>query len=749
MKEEKSKVVSHLAWSAGPGCHGGCGVRLHISNGRVEKIEGDPAHPYNQGRLCPRALALKEYIYHPDRLRKPLRRIGARGEGKWEEIPWEEAYNYIEERMKYIRNKYGAESMVFIQGTGRNVGGWLVLLAYAYGSPNWVQGGISGNSCYHPRLGSMTITMGNVAMPDASQFLPRRYDDPEWVVPQCLILWGQNPVFTCTDGFYGHWVVDLLKRGTELIVIDPTYSWIASKAVIWLQIRPGTDGALALGMLNVIINEELYDREFVEKWTYGFDKLKQRVQEYPPHKVAEITWIPEEQIIAAARLFAESKPACIQMGVPIDMAPQGVHVANAIIALWSITGNIDVPGGMVLATYAFGVAPYPMSQEAVEKIYGNQLSADQRKKRLGVETFGMVREFHWRAHPNIVTEAMLTGKPYPIKAAWIAGNNLLVTGANPQKLYEAFRKLEFIVVCDLFMTPTAAKLADIILPAASFPERDVLRAWWCPLNAYEKAVVVEDCKPDEEICLELARRLNPNIPWKTPKDVFNYMLKDAGLTFEEVKKKGYIFPPPGHPSRPYRRYERGLLRKDGKPGFNTPTGRVELYSTLLEKWGHDPLPYYEEPHMSPISTPELAHKYPLILTTGRRNPVYFHSEHRMVPVLREFAFYPDVEIHPETAKSLGIREGDWVWIENPYGRCKRKVKYNENLHPRVVEVSHGWWLPELGSPDFGVEEINVNKLIPDTFGETGFGGGQYKSLLCRIYKAEEGITGLSEGGEIA
>lgn len=741
---DTDEIVQSLAWSAGPGCHGGCGVLLHVKDGKLQKIEGNANHPYNQGRLCPRALVLKEYMYHPDRLKKPLKRVGKRGEGKWQEMSWGETYDYMEEKMREIRDNYGAESMVFVQGTGRNVGGWLVMLAYAYGSPNWLQGGISGNSCYHPRLGSMAITEGAVAMPDAAQFLPQKYDDPDWVVPECTILWGQNPIPTCTDGFYGHWFVDLMRRGTKFIVIDPTYTWMASKADIWLQIRPGTDGALALSMLNVIINEGLYDREFVEKWTYGFDKLRQRVQDYPPSRVSEITWIPEEKIVETARFFATSHPANIQMGVPIDMAAQGVHVSNAIVSLWAITGNIDIPGGMVLAAYAFGVVPYPMSQEAVNKIYGDRIDEAQLKKRIGTETFGMVRDFHWRAQADMVTKAMLTGEPYPIKAAWIAGNNALVTGANPNQLLRAFDSLEFIVVADLFMSPTAARLADVVLPAATFPERDVLRAWWSPLNAFERAVTVEDCKPDEEICLEMARRLNPNLPWKTAKDLFNYMLKNAGLTFEAVRDKGWMFPPRGHPSRPYKRYEKGLLRKDGKPGFNTPTGKVELYSTLLEKWGHDPLPYYEEPQMSPVSTPELAKEYPLILTSGRRTSTYYHSEHRMIRSLRELEPYPDMEIHPETARLLGIGDGDWVWIENPSGRCKRKARYSDRLHPKVVEVSHGWWLPEKAAEGFGVDEVNINLLIPDRYGETGFGGGEYKSLLCKVYVAGSGIEGLYE-----
>lgn len=264
------------------------------------------------------------------------------------------------------------------------------------------------------------------------------------------------------------------------------------------------------------------------------------------------------------------------------------------------------------------------------------------------------------------------------------------------------------------------------------------------MNAFEKAVTVDDCKPDEEICLEMANRLNPDIPWQTPEDLFNHLLRDTGYTFEEVKEEGWMFPPKGHDSRPYGRHEKGLLREDGEPGFSTPTGKIELYSTLLDDWGHDPLPHYEEPDMSPQGSPELAEKYPLILTTGRRKSPFFHSEHRMVSSLREMDPAPDMELHPETAKSLGIEEGDWVWIENQYGRCKRKVKLSDHLNPQVVEVSHGWWLPEKSEEDYGVEIVNVNRLIPDKYGSTGFGGGQYKSLLCKVYKADKGIEGLYE-----
>ena len=294
---EADKIVKTVTWSAGPGCHGGCGVFIHIKDGKLRKMEGNPDHPYNNGRLCPRALAIKEFIYHPDRLRSPLKRAGKRGENKWEKISWEEAYDLIEHKMGQIRDDHGAESMVFIQGTGRNVGGWLLLVAYSYGSPNWLQGGLTGNSCFHPRLVCMRMTQGDYTVPDCSQFFQERYDHPEFELPETIMIWGQNPANTCNDGFMATWIIDCMKQGSKSIVIDPIYTWVASKADIWLQIRPGTDGALALGLLHVIINEGLYDKAFVEKWTHGFDKLSERVQEYPPERSLRLPGFPRRRLL--------------------------------------------------------------------------------------------------------------------------------------------------------------------------------------------------------------------------------------------------------------------------------------------------------------------------------------------------------------------------------------------------------------------------------------------------------------------
>ena len=268
MSNSGSKIVRTTTWSAGPGCHGGCGVLAHIKDGKLVKIEGDPDHPWNQGRLCARALAMTQYVENPDRLRKPLRRVGERGEGKWEEISWDEAFDLIEARMKKIRKEHGPESVVFSMGTGRDIGPWICMLAYAFGSPN-VMFALSGNACYSPRIAAIDAVQGDFCVFDAGQWLEKRYDDPRYKVPECMIIWGYNIPATCPDNLFGHWIIDLMKKGTKIIAIDPRLSFFASRAKHWLQVRPGADAALAMGFLRVVLDEKLYDRSWVKRWTNG------------------------------------------------------------------------------------------------------------------------------------------------------------------------------------------------------------------------------------------------------------------------------------------------------------------------------------------------------------------------------------------------------------------------------------------------------------------------------------------------
>ena len=290
---------------------------------------------------------------------------------------------------------------------------------------------------------------------------------------------------------------------------------------------------------------------------------------------------------------------------------------------------------------------------------------------------------------------------------------------------------------DLFMNPTT-QLADVVLPSASFLEKDSLRSWWVPLQSINKAITVDECKPDVEINFELAKRFDPDFRWDNIYQLFDEIVEPAGLTFKELQEKGWVFPPEGHPSHPYKRFEKGLLRPDKKPGFQTPSGKVELYSVLREDWGLEPVAHYEEPPFTPVTMPDMVEKYPLILSTGRRSPVFYHTEHRNIPWLREIDPDPTIEIHPDTAKQHNISHGDWVWVENWMGRSKFKAKVTLVVPEWMVMIAHGWWFPEEPGEEpslYGVWKSNASMLIPMGYqGKDGL-GAPIKHLLCKIYRA--------------
>lgn len=810
MKVKKREVIRTTTWSAGPGCHGGCGVLAYMEDGRLKKIEGDETHPWNQGRLCARVLAMKQYVEHPLRLKRPMIRKGERGSGKWEEISWEKAFDYIEERMKAIRDTHGPESMIFAMGTGRDIGPWICMLAYAYGSPN-VMFALSGNACYSPRIAALDTVQGDYCVFDAGQWLEKGHDDPSFVVPECMIVWGYNIHATCPDNLFGHWIVDLMKKGTKIISVDPRLSWFASRAKYWLRLRPGTDSALAMGMLHVIINEGLYDRYFLDRWTNAshlirkdtgktlredeilpngkrenfvvwdtetkkpviwdtsnleykqkdtkpmlsgdvdvrtidngtvrchtvWDAFCKKLEEYTPDRVEAITGVPARTLIDAARFYGKSKPASIHWGVPIDMTPNVTPLCHAIASLWALTGNLDIPGGNVFSRFAFDAVAYALpGAEGVIRLKFRE----QDLPRIGADRYGPFKQFIWRCQTDSAFEQIFTEKPYPIKGMWIQTCNPLAgIGMDPKRWREALKKLDFVVGVDLFMTPTM-EYCDVVLPAATFLEKNGIRTWWVPLQAIVKAIKVDDCRSDAEINFELAKRFDPDFRWNSLEELFDEIIKPSGLTFGELRDRVWVLPPEGHPSRPYNRHEKGLLRPDKRPGFQTPTGRFELYSTLREKWGLEPMPFHEEPPFTPVSRPDLAAEYPLILSTGRRSPAYFHSEHRQIPWLRQIEPDPIVEIHPETAERYGIVNGEWVFVENWMGRARFRAKVTPVVPPWMVMATHGWWFPEKEGKEpelYGVWESNINQLIPmNCHGKDGL-GAPIKHLLCRIYSARE------------
>lgn len=743
VKSNGETVVRTCAWSP-PGCHPvGCGLQLHVKDGELIKAEGDPSHPITRGALCPRCLALKEYIYHPDRVIYPMKRDKAdRGKDRWERITWEEAYDMIESKAKQLIKDHGPESIMVFGGTGRQSNQYYPLLAFmVFGSPNacYAQ---SGWSCYGPRACVMGYIMGG-GYPeiDYACRYPDRYDHPGWEPPKYILLWGKEPLKSNPDGFWGHSVTDMMKLGSKVISVDPRITWLGARSEQVMQLRPGTDAALALGMLNVIINEDLYDHDFVEKWTYGFDALKERVQEYPPEKVADITWVPKEQIIDVARKFATNKHSAIGWGLAVDQNPNGVQIAQALLALLAITDNVDVPGGCTLGT---PITDDPAKDMATWAMESGVLTEEAWSKRIGAEEFPAVCSVMNQCHPDSTLDTLESGDPYKVRMAFYQSSNVISAAitAQPNRWYEALKDIEFAVVSEIFMTPTAMALADVFLPLASFAELDGFVESHYGMNAafqgaINKAIQVGECKGDIEIMIDLGKRMHPET-WNQYENVIDYLEKKvipSGLTFEEFRERGVV-----QPEETYRKYEKGMLRFDGGLGFPTGTGRIELYSNAYYSFGDDPLPYYEEPPFSPISTPEIYAEYPLILTTGARTYVSFHSEHRQIPSLREIVPDPLLDIHPDTAAELGILDGDWVCIENQFGACKQRAHITPTIDPKVVHAMHGWWYPEQEgeAPNlFGCFESNINVLMPHKYiGKMGF-GDTFKAQLCKVCKAKE------------
>lgn len=719
----------------GPGCHNGCGVVYYTKNGKVEKVEGDPYNPFNLGKLCMRCLNYPEAANSQERLKWPLKRTGERGENKWERISWDEAYDIIVKEVRRIQKDYGPESIVAMEGTGRNVIWQVPYLCYAaFGSPNFTLGFLSGESCSMPRLVTEAVIQGDFSFGDYSAHFPDRYDNPQWKVPEVILLWGQNAIISNPDSSLGHWIVECMKRGSKLIVVDPMLTWLAAKADYWLQVRPGTDAALAMAMNDVIIKEDLYDHDFVEKWTTGFKEYAERVATMPAEKAAEITWVPKENIIGAARLFAKAERAATTWGVSVDMAVPGVSAAFAITGLWCITGNLDKPGGQSIIQYAYDLG---MGYDYGLDILSEEVKAKRIGNNLPLKQYGYGASAH---SDTILKQIENGGNPYPVKMFWFQSTNPIANmGAEAPRLYKAMKTTDFNVVVDLFMTPTAVAFADLVLPCAMSSERWSNRNWWMPLAGIRKVTEYEEAKSDEQIVLELGKRLNPELfPWQDDVEWNDWILREQapqyGKGYKELNEEVWSYE-----DFEYFRYEKGLLRPDGEPGFNTPTGKVELKISLFEEWGLDPLPWYQEPPESPYSTPELYKQYPLVMTTGHRSWEFFHSEHRQLKLNREFHPDPLIKIHPETAAKYGVQEGDWVWVENYRGRFKQKVQYAE-LDLRVINAEHGWWFPEKEGAEpslFGVFDSNSNNLTTMCQnGPTGY-GAPYKNQLVKIYKVTE------------
>ena len=735
MQESEKTIVKR---STCPVCGMGCHVEVLVSNGKVVKIKPDTKSYIPAS--CMRFSAALDYHNHPDRLNFPLKRSGSRGKGEWQRISWQQAIDEIAGKLAGIRDKHGPEAVLALGGSPHAGDPAAWRWCNLWGTPNYFHLGKNCGEAEFLAEWSVYGELTTLSMPATG-------------ITRCTIIWGANPHDSRPPLGWKPFL-DAKKAGMKLIVVDPRLTPSAREADIWLQLRPGTDGALALGMINVIINEGLYDRDFVDRWCLGFEDLKSLAMQYTPEKVETITWVPKAKIMEAARLYAVGKPALLTMGVATGHL--GKATLSAVLGkclLRAITGNLDLRGGN-------SFCDVPEYTAFLDELHWDKLIDHPLRKRdnvsadiwpiASVRALKLFRQAmskvypkgcgpaHYMVYPGptFVWSAIVDQKPYPLKAILTQGSNSFCALANGKRIYRAFtsENLDLHVAMDHFMTPTA-QLADYVLPATDAIERVDFGLMWGFSNTFtgrEPAVEpLYERRDDYQLWRELGNKLGQQGYWPdTFEGWLDKLLQPSSITFRELisREVPWLFSPPKE-----KRYE--------KQGFATFSGKVELVPSMLKKLGYEPLQGYQEPAWSPVSSPELAKEYPLILTSGGRVQAYHHSAHRQLAKLRRRYPYPLLQIHPETAKDLGISDGDSVYIETPVGTVRQKAQLVEGIHPKVVHADAYWWYPEQPGTApclFGIWDSNINSILPDDLEHCDYAGdNNLRGLLCRVYPAKD------------
>lgn len=666
-------------------CHGGCGVLVELQDGAVTKISGDPAHPQTQGFICSKGHAAAGLPTHPDRLVRPLRRIGPRGSGRFAEIEWDEAIGLIAERLLAERERGNPESVVFCQGTDRNYLEWVFRFANAFGSPN-VLG--PAHICFYPRLLASLFTCGDMTFVD--------YDGQ----PECIMLWGSNKPDCHSDGVIGTGLSRAIKRGAELIVIDPRRTRLTDQARYWLRPRPGSDTALALGMINVIIARRAYDEDFVRDYASGFEALAEHVRGYDPERVEALTWVPAKLIEEAAIHYARAASAAIEIGTGVEQNSHAFQAARAIKILSGLCGNIDRPGGDVIwdPSGIIGRRDLPASE---------LLPQDSRDRRLGAERHRLLGLMGW-ANPEAVWTAILERQPYPVSALLVFGSNLLNAYADSERVYQALNTVDFLVVADLFRSPTA-EMADVILPISSWLERDQIVEFNSSLAARRKLCQVGECRSDEEVLTALAHAVGLGEQfWTETRESLDARLAPIGLDWAALCKQGYIQLAP--------RYE-----KYRESSFRTRSGKFLFANPGLEQFGYSALPQYVPPMHEPRG----------YVLTSAHSPYFFNSEFRNLATLRNKEPDPLVRMHPDAVAAEGLQEGDWIEVATHNGFGRFKLRCDDSIDSRVVVVSASWWYPELPWPE-SWQQSNLNRLTTEQNANPETGSSVLRGFVCTI-----------------
>lgn len=715
-------------------CHARCGVLVTAEDNEIVKIEGDPTNPKSRGVCCGAGMSEREIHNNTsERILYPMKRVGERGSGKWERISWDAALDKIAQTCLRIKAEYGPEAIITGQGTGRTTNHWHVRLNSSLGLETWSL--VPTHVCLMPHILPNALSLGIFSGADG-----------DMCNSGTMVLWGQNPAMErpWTKGMYAN-----QEKGAKLIVIDTRFQDMSKRADIALQPRPGTDGALALAFIHEIIEHDWYDKEWVEKWTYGFDELAARVEDWTPERAAEICWLDADDIREAAKIMGTHGPVGMMIGLGAGcMHTNAIQNGRALACLQGLLGYIAVKGGVNV--------PVSFSVMLDDKITLWDSSLNPGRPELfsfGGDEHPLYKVFGRSNDPHATFEAMITGEPRPVKAFIAIANDPLLCYENTNLTYKALTSpnLEFIAVKDFYFSPTAS-IADIVLPSSDWSERDTYdeELEGNRIVSTERAVDAPgECWDDWKFFLELGKRINPeDWPWADERDMVLWRLKefyDLDLTWDEYVKGAYwvvdangthpLDPQSAPPAPIEKKYEKGLLRPDGQPGFPTATGRVEFRCDTMAAFGYDPIPDYTEPAESPYSTPELAEEYPLILTTGHRVYSFFHSAWTNVPSQRKLYPDPFVLVHPDDARTYGVTDGEWITISSPRGRIISKARVTYEIKKGVIAAPRPGWrdpCPELGLPGYGWDKANPNILVPSTPAEPGYGATPMRSSLCKI-----------------
>jgi cysteine desulfurase NifS len=706
-------------------CSAGCWIIAEYDDaGRIVNVRADEGS--DMGIICTLGRHSPDIIYSRDRLLYPMKRKGLKGSYNFERISWDEAYEIIVKKLQRIKKEHGAEATAIYTGVGTfelslcdifQPKGVAVSSAssvlFPFGSPNTM--GV-GALCY--------VAYGMIA-PDVTcgKMLIEMFNDIEH--SDMIVVWGTNPS-TDLPPIDMKRIVDAHNRGSHVIVIDPRKTRAAKlDRAEWIPIRPGTDGALALGMCNVLIQEELYDEEFVKKWTVGFEDFSRYVQHFRPSIVEGITGVAREKVVSLSRRIAQAKGASQLMYTGLEYSNCGVQAIRSALVFWALAGQLDRPGGRC----------FRMPGNAFKINREGHVPSPSRTQRIGSDRFPVYLKYRDEAHASGLPESVLKGIPYKVRALIIQGASITTSWPNPDLWQRTLAGLEFLVCIDRQITADA-RFADIILPATTYYENESYMVYGSLFRIRERLIKpLGDARNDLFIMAELANRLGySHLYPQTEQELFKHILKGSGFTYDNVREQGGMVSIPTEMMQ-YKKWEKGLLRIDGKPGFDTPSGKFEISSSILEEYGYDPLPVYTEPQEGPLSRPDLLKEFPLVFNSGSRVKTGFHTQHRGIRRLADERPEPTVTINVRDAEERSIQTGDLVQIRTLRGSLTMRAFVTDDIVKGAIDANHA-----CGSP-VGPEawqKRNINTLTDMNQFDPISGFPVYKCLLCDVEKIEPG-----------